>query len=139
MANNRDGCWEIVVAGMRLVREIDLKPAEEEEEENPPNSTLSSLSQVNPPLKRAAGGAWYVRPIRLTTAELADFHLAADQGPDGTVWLVWQSFRNGNGRDDLDESVRCGILANLRNFLPLLLTAACGLFTIAISIPSQPL
>lgn len=33
---------------------------------------------------------------RLTSAARADFHVVADQGPDGRVWLAWQSFRNGN-------------------------------------------
>lgn len=34
---------------------------------------------------------------RLTKADGTDFHLAAAQGADGTLWLTWQSFRNGNG------------------------------------------
>ena len=41
-----------------------------------------------------AGGRWSA-PERLTRAAGNDFHLAADQGADGRLWLVWQSFRNG--------------------------------------------
>lgn len=34
---------------------------------------------------------------RLTSAKGTDFQLAASPGPDGSLWLAWQSFRNGNG------------------------------------------
>ncbi len=34
---------------------------------------------------------------RLTTAAGTDFQLSADRGHDGTVWLAWQSFRDGKG------------------------------------------
>jgi hypothetical protein len=43
------------------------------------------------------------RSQRLTTVKGTDFQLAAAQGADGTLWLAWQSFRNGNG----DIYARC--------------------------------
>jgi hypothetical protein len=36
-------------------------------------------------------------PQRLCSAEGSDIHLAADAGPDGSLWVAWQSLRNGNG------------------------------------------
>ncbi|MCI0461816.1 MAG: CehA/McbA family metallohydrolase, partial [Gemmataceae bacterium] len=42
-----------------------------------------------------ARGVWSA-PERLTTAAGTDFHLVAEQGSDGGLWLAWQSFRNGN-------------------------------------------
>ncbi|MBC8289255.1 MAG: hypothetical protein H8E37_02960, partial [Planctomycetes bacterium] len=36
-------------------------------------------------------------PQRLCSAEGSDIHLAADAGPDGSLWVAWQSMRNGNG------------------------------------------
>lgn len=37
------------------------------------------------------------RTGRLTTAEGTDFQLSAATGPEETIWITWQSFRNGNG------------------------------------------
>lgn len=36
-------------------------------------------------------------PQRLCSAEGSDIHLAADAGADGSLWVAWQSLRNGNG------------------------------------------
>lgn len=40
-------------------------------------------------------GGW--KTERLSAAEGTDFHLTADRGADGTVWIAWQTFRSGNG------------------------------------------
>ncbi len=37
------------------------------------------------------------RTQRLTKAEGTDFQLSAAAGPENTIWIAWQSFRNDNG------------------------------------------
>ncbi|MDA0587518.1 MAG: hypothetical protein O3C17_05865 [Planctomycetota bacterium] len=37
------------------------------------------------------------QPQRVCSAEGSDIHLAADAGDDGSLWVCWQSLRNGNG------------------------------------------
>ena len=38
---------------------------------------------------------WQTKQV--TSAKGTDFQLAAAQGDDGSLWITWQSFRNGNG------------------------------------------
>ncbi|MGH7199964.1 MAG: hypothetical protein ACREJB_05125, partial [Planctomycetaceae bacterium] len=58
----------------------------------------SSPSQSNWDLwsSQRKDGRW-TDPQRITTAPGSDFHLSAAAGPDGSVWLAWQTFREGQG------------------------------------------